>query len=771
MKKQIIIGWIISMLAASMPLLAQTHTVSPVVPDFTDIKASHVVATYGTTDDPYKKLGLVSGRHEVISAQGTDSYTGGDLKFLPPGEAKVVKLGNSQVGSEAESITYHFIVDPDKTILFLKFAIVVQDPSHDFIYQPRFIVRIMNKEGDLIDDCAEYDVSARAGIEGFQTYNKFGTPIRWRDWTNVGLDMSSYAGQEVQVQFTTYDCVLTAHFGYAYFTATCISQWLALENCIGDEFTVSAPEGFSSYLWQDGRTTPSTTWVKGDEDMNLSCEVTSATGCRFTLSAYVSSDEELPDDPVIYDTICQGDAYTKYNFNLPPQNESGTFRYTNTYLNPQDCKSGGTKTLFLTVLQRYYPIIVELCPGESYVENGFSYVEPAPGIYLDSLYYLRDGYECDSIVTLQLTVFPEVSMSVKIEGDMQPCVGSIQTYSISEDLKDDRYLWQFPDGFYILSGEADKEVLVQVTDAAKNGTVSLKLGTKGCAFGLEPFVVEPNPAYWKTLLDTICSGLEYRENGFNVSRQDSPGSKVFTQYNVTTKGCDSIVTLHLFVSRTPSVRIVASDSVVCEGDPVKLEALGSGSMFLSDTVYLPVAIGDILCKDGSIVKPNRYRPGVHIAKGIVFYVHENGWHGWAVHLEDQAQRCEWAYRNEDIPDLPNSLNNQTMALDTSGYKNTRAIRRAGDGNVYAAAYLVDFPNGWYIPAMGQLIQLYSYLSDINASLTIAGGRPIQFQSQEYYWSSSEFSADRVWIETIKGIGEPQRKTVLLSGRLRSICSF
>ena len=61
----------------------------------------------------------------------------------------------------------------------------------------------MDKDGNLIDVCAEYDVSARDGIDGFRTYDKIGLPIRWRDWTSVGLDMSAYAGQEVQVQFVT----------------------------------------------------------------------------------------------------------------------------------------------------------------------------------------------------------------------------------------------------------------------------------------------------------------------------------------------------------------------------------------------------------------------------------------------------------------------------------------------------------------------------------------------------------------------------------------
>ena len=748
--------------------------VSPVVPDFTNITANCVEATYGITDNPFENQGVVTSRHQVVTRQGTDPYTGGLLAFLPSGENRVVKLGNSQVGSEAESVTYHFIVDPDKAVLLLKFAVVFQDPSHDRDHQPRFIVRIMNKEGELIDACAEYDVSARAEIEGFHTYDKWGVPIRWRDWTNVGLDMSMYAGQEVQVQFVTYDCALSGHFGYAYFTANCVSHQLAFENCKDDEFTVSAPKGFASYLWQDGREEYTTVWTKGSEDMNITCAVTSATGCRFTLSAFVSTDNELPATPEIYDTICQGDTYVKYNYNLPPQEEIGTFLCSNAYFDARNCTASGTTLLFLTVLQRYYPIVEELCPGESYVDHGFSYEKPAPGIYFDTLSYARGDGKCDSVVTLRLTVLPELIMSGNIMGEAQPCVGSLQTYSIAENWEDHTYSWEFPDGFFVLSGQGTSEVVVQVTDVAEVGTVSLIAGTRGCAFGSIPFVVEPRPAYWQTLNDSICTGSEYHENGFDVSRQDTVGIYTYTQYHQTKSGCDSIVTLNLYVFKTPEVRIAVQSDVICAGERVKLEALGEGAGSFPDTAYLAVAIGDILCMDGTIVKPLRLASSGKTARGVVFYVNKNGRNGWAVDLRNRSEACRWGYylQEVDIPGLPNYVTNETAALDTMGYDNTKTIRAAGSQAIYEAAYLVDFARGWYIPATAQLLQLYAYIIEVNASLVIAGGSPFVFNTEEwYYWSSSEYTNEKVWALSFDGLIGVAFKHPVGGGKLRAVCSF
>ena len=50
---------------------------------------------------------------------------------------------------------------------------------------------------------------------------------------------------------------------------------------------------------------------------------------------------------------------------------------------------------------------------------------------------------------------------------------------------------------------------------------------------------------------------------------------------------------------------------------------------------------------------------------------------------------------------------------------------------------------WYVPAAGQLYEIYLNITDINAALTKIGGIIFE-ESLTQYWSSSEESADLVW---------------------------
>ena len=193
------IGIIVLMLSCGwMTLMAQC-------PDFTNLTGGDVTCQYGNFQNPFMNTGIAYGRHTVITQQGSDPNTGHQLPFLPPGESAVVKLGNEQVGAQAEAITYQFTVNPDYAILLLKFAVVFQDPGHPAPAQPRFVVRVLNSAGQQVEDCAVYDVTAAGNIPGFQTFTSGSRHVRYRPWTNVGIDLSDYAGQQVKVQFETYD--------------------------------------------------------------------------------------------------------------------------------------------------------------------------------------------------------------------------------------------------------------------------------------------------------------------------------------------------------------------------------------------------------------------------------------------------------------------------------------------------------------------------------------------------------------------------------------
>ncbi len=161
------------------------------------------------------------------------------------------------------------------------------------------------------------------------------------------------------------------------------------------------------------------------------------------------------------------------------------------------------------------------------------------------------------------------------------------------------------------------------------------------------------------------------------------------------------------------------------------------------TVAMPCAkaqmahIGDILCEGDLIVSPANYNANTHTAIGVVFYVDNTGQHGWAVALQD-AGSYAWGCNGSDMPIL-NYGNRRQAIYDLDGYENTRIVRENCTDS--PAFYAVDFANGWYVPAIGQLNYLYGNLVEVNASLQVAGGSV--FSSSEY-WSSTEFWHNDAW---------------------------
>ena len=155
-----------------------------------------------------------------------------------------------------------------------------------------------------------------------------------------------------------------------------------------------------------------------------------------------------------------------------------------------------------------------------------------------------------------------------------------------------------------------------------------------------------------------------------------------------------------------------------------------------------VSIGDILCTDGSTVRPEQFASSGKTAEGIVFYVDEIENQGWAVSLECQAVNTHWVteehyYDMYDIPELENFEYSREAIYDLDGYSNTGFIRLAHGADWYPAAWSVDFDHGWYLPAAGQLRWMMAYINEINASLAVVHGTTFTFNHPRWYWASTE----------------------------------
>jgi hypothetical protein len=727
-------------------------------PDFMDISASYVETYVGETDNPFEKDSFASERHNLIVEQGVDQNTGGQLSFIPNGEVKSVRIGNDDIGGESEALVYHFTVDPENTLLFVNFAVVLEDPGHDFEFQPRFVVRVTDKEGRLVSECSEYDVSAAAGIEGFQDYSGRYTMVRWRDWSKFGLDLSPYAGEEVQVQFITYDCFLYGHFGYAYFTAHCAPNKIAIENCSAEGFSISAPEGFAKYKWDNGDTTQTSFRKAGENATNIYCEITSVTGCTFTQSAYI--DNSGNDGNSFYiDTICQGQPYKKHNFDLPPQYNVGTTNYYITCFDPASCAETGTSRLQLTVLQSYFDIEATLCEGEDYKENGFNIIQPPVGVLFDTLRYYSESMGCDSMVCLKLTISQSLNLPNSIIGNKTPCTNEMETYFIEGDDNLTKFVWEFSDNVKLLSGNNSPQIKVYFTDD-KPAEIILK-GVNGCGTGAVPFEVRPRISYTNHIKDTICVNQVYDKYGFLLGEMKNTGKFSFTNREKTTFGCDSIVVLSLVVLNNPtlSVEVIPDKSLYCSSERVLLNAKGDGDYIIHGCDSLKVTLGDIYCSDGTIVKSKDYVSSGKQGVGVVYHVdYETG----IAYVMDKSDKYRdnslvWSEELVDIENLKNHSKAREILEDIDGFSNTMIIRNSGDKNAYPLAWDIDVEEGWYLPSIGELRWLFAALNEVNPSLKLIGGQTMRMGENEgdfIYYSSTEYSDSYVLCidETVNIIG-------------------
>jgi hypothetical protein len=419
-----------------------------------------------------------------------------------------------------------------------------------------------------------------------------------------------------------------------------------------------------------------------------------------------------------------------------------------TLFNLGNCTGDVDITLFLTVLQRYYTYYDDVCRGEDYAGHGFSIsaeqlqdsldAHPAQTTFVFSD-FVPVGV-CQQYVTLHLTVNPTFTMPNVIDGDLSPCTEELTEYRLLNGDGLSQYNWVVPAGATLISGQGTPCIKVVFDDATPQ-TIILQ-GENGCGNGDIPITVTPKQSYHIFYNDTLCSGNTYDDHGFHLPRQDSIGWFSFINSYTSAKGCDSIRVLQLLVTGTPTVTTLAEPMAICDGNTTTIHALGDNAYIIGGT--LPeVTVGDIVCTDGSIVKPADWPCG-KTAKGIVFYVDDTGRHGWMVHLQDQAGDIFWSdWSNaQNVPSLTDYTEARAAITDFDGYGNTQKIRNFGNASLYPAAWAADFANGWYLPAVGQLNILYGNLVEVNAGLAAVGGSLMN--GYWSYWSSTEHSTSYAW---------------------------
>lgn len=161
-------------------------------------------------------------------------------------------------------------------------------------------------------------------------------------------------------------------------------------------------------------------------------------------------------------------------------------------------------------------------------------------------------------------------------------------------------------------------------------------------------------------------------------------------------------------------------------------------------VNAQVKVGDILCEGNRVVSPLL---AGNDAIAVVFYVDASGQHGWALALHDSGHYA-WGPNSYNSPLRDcTQLSNATKDLD--GYKNTGIILK-DDSHEHPAFDVLDYENGWYIPAIGQLKRLYNKLDKVNESLSAVGGDEFPTDPNWECWSSTEYNVASAWFMNASG---------------------
>lgn len=518
--------------------------------DFSQLNNSHITCTYGTFSNPYQNTGIVDygensdlSRHTIHRTPATDPRTEGYLDVIPPCELYSVRLGNWKTGAQAESISYDYLVDSATAdILLLKYAAVLEDPSHSTVEQPRFTFDILNQAGNVIDRiCGAADFIANPSL-GWNSANNGN--VLWKDWTNVGIDVSGYHGQTIRIRMTTYDCSQSGHYGYAYFTLNCKKRTIIAETCgAATANTYTAPSGFA-YRWYYESTPGSTISTAqtvsintADEGENLCCYCSfiGNNNCGFELKVALNPRYPIADFEAIRDSC------------------SYVYRFDNQSSISPDGVTPGTSG------EPCEGTYWDFGDGTTSTEENPVHDFGGPGTYNVQLISTLSFDRCQDTIVKTITI---LDYDPAITGDSTICQGESTTLTATGG---DSYIWIHEED--TLSTETS---LMVAPDSTTTYTL-ISITDDGCHIPLQRTVVVHDTLH-VYIVDSICQGEAYSINGFSINPINAPGTIERTNIDPSQHGCDSTTTLNLTIKPLPNTSL-GKDRVHCFADDGPLSLL------------------------------------------------------------------------------------------------------------------------------------------------------------------------------------------------------
>ncbi len=421
-----------------------------------------------------------------------DARTAYQLRTTLPDGRPSVRLGNWDINKQAERITYSYTVPEDNPVLILYYAVVLEDPGHEEEAQPRFTMDLLQNGVPAQSECFSFDFKSGFDMDSASWHLEM-PGICWKDWTMMGVSLADFAGQTVQLQFTTYDCSKGEHYGYAYFGIECRSNKMETTSCgsyeDSDAATFIAPDGFNYrwYLPSDPETTLSTerTFHHTGATATYYCDIINKENenCYFTLQA--TPEARYPIAEFAFTQQITECADTIYVTNLSGVSADGVSKKDPI----EDCDN----------------YLWDFGDGRTSTDKEPVISYSAPGTYTLSLIAGLNDWQCaSSEYTATITVEPRAEAGKR---EVTMCEG-------------ERMLWHGKE--YTEEGE--------YADPLGNGLCDSVL------------ILTVNPIGKSVVYDTICHGDAYSWRGATLSQA---GVYTDTAYNKTADGCDSVYYLNL----------------------------------------------------------------------------------------------------------------------------------------------------------------------------------------------------------------------------------
>jgi gliding motility-associated-like protein len=214
----------------------------------------------------------IASHHTLISRGSETDYYGQFSTDAPNGSDYVVQLGNDFTGRGAERISYTINVpsNVDNYSIIFNYAVVFESPTHEYDEQPKFTARVFDVSSNTSTDCGSFEFVASGGLPGFKVSPNTSrnptaggggaagpAPVLYKEWSPVLVNLSAYLGKTIRLEFTTNDCSLGGHFGYAYidFDENCSIPVTGNITCPGiQSITLKTLPGFFGYRWFNAET-------------------------------------------------------------------------------------------------------------------------------------------------------------------------------------------------------------------------------------------------------------------------------------------------------------------------------------------------------------------------------------------------------------------------------------------------------------------------------------------------------------------------------------